>query len=260
MTRQKPPFLQAGSLKGERTLRHGFFTREGGVSEGIYASLNARLSSDDARKNVLENRRRIAAALGAPVLLTPWQHHSATCAVVEEPWDISAPPKADALATRREGLGLAVATADCTPVLFADAEAGVVAAAHAGWKGAIGGVLEETLDTMERLGARRGRIRCAIGPTISQAAYEVGPEFRARFEAADAAYARFFAPSRRAGHFMFDLPGFVAARLRAAGAGAVEDLRRCTCSEEESFFSYRRNTLAGVAGYGCQLSAIMLVS
>ncbi len=250
--------LEAESLKELARVRHGFFTRRGGVSEGIYASLNTGLGSRDARENALENRRRALAALGGGELVTPLQVHSDICAVVEEPWPVDAPVRADAVATRRPGLAVAVNTADCTPVLFAEPHAGVVAAAHAGWKGALGGVLEATLEAMAGLGADPARIVCAVGPVISQENYEVGPEFRERFVAEDAGHARFFVPSRRQGHFMFDLPGFVRMRLERAGVAGVEDLGLCTYADAERFFSYRRATHRGEPDYGRQLSAIML--
>jgi len=251
-------YLEAGCLKELARVRHGFFTRRGGVSEGIYASLNTGLGSRDARGNALENRRRAVAALGGGRLVTPLQVHSAVCAVVDEPWPLDEPPRADAVATRRPGLAVAVNTADCTPVLFAEPDAGVVAAAHAGWKGALGGVLEATVEAMAGLGADPARIVCAIGPVISRDNYEVGPEFHGRFVAEDAGYARFFVPSRREGHFMFDLPGFVRMRLERAGVGRMEDLGLCTYADAERFFSYRRATHRGEPDYGRQLSAIML--
>ncbi len=251
-------FLTAKKLLGMPNVRHGFFTRKGGVSSGLYASLNTGLGSADARENALENRRRAMAALGAECLVTPLQRHTDICLIVEEPWDVHAPPVGDAVATRRPGVLVGVNTADCTPVLFADAEAGVVAAAHAGWKGAFGGVLEATVATMERLGAQRSAIRAAIGPTISQAHYEVGPEFYARFMEEDVANARFFKPSGREGHFLFDLPGYVRMRLERMRLAAVEDLQRCTYADEDAFYSYRRATHRNEPDYGRQLSAIML--
>ena len=250
--------LKAGNLSALEGVDHAFFTREGGVSGGIYASLNSRLGSDDARENVLENRARMLKCLNGEVLCTPYQTHSDICAIADDPWPVEKPPKADAVATSRPGIAIGVSTADCTPVLFADAKARVIAAAHAGWKGALGGVLEAALKAMEDLGARRENIACAIGPVISRDNYEVGPEFFARFAEENPAYARFFAPSIKAGHFMFDLPGFVRARLEEAGIRQVEDIRRCTYGNEALFFSYRRNTHRGESRYGCQLSAIML--
>ncbi len=250
--------LEADCLKELAGVQHGFFTRRGGVSEGIYASLNTGLGSRDAREKALENRRRALAALGGGELVTPLQVHSDICAVVDDPWPVDAPVRADAVATRRPGLAVAVNTADCTPVLFAEPHAGVVAAAHAGWKGALGGVLEATVEAMSGLGADPARIVCAIGPVISQENYEVGPEFRERFVSEDSGHARFFVPSRREGHFMFDLPGFVRMRLERAGVACVEDLGLCTYADAGRFFSYRRATHRGESDYGRQLSAIML--
>ncbi len=250
--------LEAEGLKGLTGVRHGFFTRRGGVSEGIYASLNTGLGSQDARENALENRRRALAVLGGEELVTPLQVHSDICVVVEDPWPVEAPVRADAVATRRPGIAVAVNTADCTPVLFADPVAGVVAAAHAGWKGALGGVLEATVKAMAGLGADPSRIVCAIGPVISRENYEVGPEFHQHFVSENAEHARFFRPSGREGHFMFDLPGFVRMRLERAGVDRVEDLGLCTYADAGRFFSYRRATHRGEPDYGRQLSAIML--
>ncbi len=250
--------LQADNLAAASGVRHGFFTRKGGVSTGLYASLNCRLGSDDERGKVLENRDRVRRAMGARVLCTPYQTHSPTCARLDEPWDWRDPPHADAIATTRRGVAIGVATADCTPVLFADRAAGVIGAAHAGWKGALGGVLEATIAKMEELGAKRGDIACAIGPVISRPNYEVGPEFPARFIDRDPRNARFFVPSRRPGHHLFDLPGFVAHVLEEAGISSLADIGRCTYGEEDLFFSYRRNTHAGEKRYGCQLAVIML--
>ncbi len=258
MTGEGMEILHADALTTLEGVRHGFFTRKGGVSGGIYASLNTGLGSHDARENALENRARAMGALGAEVLVTPHQIHSGVCAIVEGPWPDDEPQRADAVATCRPGVAVAVNTADCTPVLFADGRAGVVAAAHAGWKGAIGGVLEATIARMEELGAKRADIRCAIGPVISQANYEVGPEFHARFMGEDGDYARFFIASGRAGHFLFDLPGFVAHVLARAGVGQVEDVGACTYGDEARFYSYRRATHRGEPDYGRQLSAIIL--
>ncbi|MER2607191.1 MAG: peptidoglycan editing factor PgeF [Siculibacillus sp.] len=237
---------------------HGFFTREGGVSDGLYASLNIGLGSADARERVIENRRRVATALGvaADALALPYQVHSPDVAVVEEPWRPGEGPRVDAVVTARPGVAIGVATADCGPILFADAEAGVVGAAHAGWQGAFKGVIEATVAAMERLGAERGRTVAVLGPTISAAAYEVGPEFVARFVERDAGWARFFGPSSRAGHAMFDLPAFVGLRLEEAGIGRRGDLGLCTYADEARFFSYRRTTHRGEPDYGRLVSAI----
>lgn len=240
---------------------HGFFTREGGVSEGIYASLNIGLGSRDDRDRVMANRGRVATALGvAPDRLAmPYQIHSPDVVVVEEAWAPGEGPKADAVVTARPGVAVGVATADCGPILFADARARVVGAAHAGWQGAFHGVIEATVAAMERLGAARGGITAVLGPTISGEAYEVGPEFVDRFVAREAGWARFFRPSERAGHAMFDLPAFIALRLAEAGVGTAGDLALCTYAREERFFSYRRTVHRGEPDYGRLVSAIALV-
>jgi YfiH family protein len=209
---------------------------------------------------VAENRARAAAAIGLrpAALVGLFQVHSAEVAVLDEPWGVEARPKADAMVTRRRGLALGIVTADCAPVLFADAEAGVIGAAHAGWRGAFDGILGATVAAMARLGARRERIAAAVGPSIRQASYEVDEAFRSRFVGADAANARFFGPGRRPGHHQFDLAGFCAAALAAAGVGRVSVVAADTFAEEERFFSYRRATLAGGGPIGHQLSAVAL--
>ncbi len=252
--------LQAPSLTRLSGIRHGFFTRGGGVSQGVYATLNGGTGSDDAPDKVAENRARMAAALGVrpECLLTAYQVHSPDVAVVEQPWSQAERPRADALVTRRPGLAVGVSTADCGPLLFADARAGVVAAAHAGWRGALTGVVEATVAAMERLGAARSNIVASLGPTIRQPNYEVGPEFVERFKAADPANARFFTPSQRDGHAMFDLPGFIAERVARAGIANFEDLRLCTYAEPERFYSYRRMTRLNEADYGRHINAVAL--
>lgn len=252
--------IRAAALDALPRIRHAFFTREGGVSEGLYASLNVGLGSSDDPANVHENRARVARALGVEpaALALPYQVHSPDAAVVKAPWGEGERPHADAVVTDVPGLAMAVSTADCTPVLFADGEAGVVAAAHAGWRGALRGVLDSTVTAMEGLGAERGRIVAAIGPTISADAYEVGPEFVARFLQEDAESAPFFVRAERAGHSMFDLPGYVAMRLAKAGLGAVEDLGLCTYHDEARFFSYRRMTHRGEPDYGRLVAGIAL--
>ena len=239
---------------------HGFFTRQGGVSSGVYATLNGGTGSRDARAAVLENRRRMAVTLGvAPDrLLIPYLIHSADAVVVEAPFDDAARPRCDGVVTRVPGLGLGVTGADCGVVLLADADAGVVGAAHAGWKGAIGGVLEATVAAMASIGARLDRIAAVLGPTIGPKSYEVGPEFRDRFMAEDPDHARFFTPSRRQGHHLFDLPGFIGFRLRRAGIGRFDDLGLDTYADETRFFSYRRMTHRGEADYGRLVAAIAL--
>lgn len=240
-------------------LRHAFFTRDGGVSEGIYASLNGGTGSNDNPASVAENRRRMASALGvAPErFLTVYQVHSPDVAVAETPWEGASRPKVDAIVTKVPGLAIGVTAADCGPVLFADPEARVIGAAHAGWKGALTGVVESTILAMEGLGAARDRIIAAIGPLIRQQSYEVGPEFVARFAQADAANARFFVPSPRPEHAMFDLAGLIRARLEAAGVQTIDDLGLDTYSDER-FFSYRRTTHRGEPDYGRHVHAIVL--
>jgi len=252
--------LQVPSLTALDGIRHAFFTREGGVSEGIYASLNGGVGSNDDRAHVAENRARMAAALGvAPdALVTPYQIHSADVVVAQAPWAPDARPRADAMVTRVPGLAIGVSTADCGPVLLADPAARVIGAAHAGWRGALAGVTDAAIAAMERLGAARPRIVAAIGPMIRQPNYEVGPELVAQFVAADAANDRFFQPAARTGHAMFDLAGYVAARLTAAGIARVDDLGRCTYAEPALFYSFRRTTHRGEPDYGRHINAIAL--
>ncbi|MBL8673213.1 MAG: peptidoglycan editing factor PgeF [Alphaproteobacteria bacterium] len=254
-----PTPLLAPALRASGIV-HGFFTREGGVTpEGQYAGLNCGFGSDDKPEHVAANRALAARVLGvAPErLLTVWQVHSPDVVTVTEPWSRDAAPAADALVTRVPGIALGVLAADCAPILFADAQAQVVGAAHAGWKGAFGGVIEATLDAMERLGADRARIAAAVGPCIAQASYEVGPEFRARFVEAAAGNARFFRPGR-GDRAQFDLAGYVVARLDAAGVGTAAALGQDTLSDPRRFYSYRRACLAGETDYGRLLSAIAL--
>jgi hypothetical protein len=252
--------LQAKSLAALTGVRHAFFTREGGVSEGIYASLNGGVGSDDDRAHVAENRARMASALGvtAEAFLTPYQIHSADVVVAEAPWTHETRPRADAVVTRVPGLAIGVSTADCGPVLLADRDARVIGAAHAGWRGALAGVTDAAIAAMERLGAVRGRIVAAIGPLIRQPSYEVGAELVETFVKADAANARFFRPAAKCGHAMFDLPGYVASRLTRAGIGAVEDLAACTYADPQRFFSFRRTTHRGEPDYGRHVNAIAL--
>jgi purine-nucleoside/S-methyl-5'-thioadenosine phosphorylase / adenosine deaminase len=243
------------------TIAHGFFTRRGGVSEGAYASLNCGIGSGDDRDRVLTNRARVAATIGvaASHLVSPYQVHGANVAIVEEPWAPGAGPEADGVVTARIGIAIGVGAADCAPVLFADPEAGVVGAAHAGWGGAFKGVLEATVAAMVGLGARPGRIGAAIGPAIAQQSYEVGPEFRERFHADDPANDRLFRPSDRPGHFRFDLVGYVTARLGRIGLGAVSAMAGLdTYADEARFFSFRRTTHRGETVYGRMISTIAL--
>jgi YfiH family protein len=247
--------IRAGVLGG---VPHGFLGRRGGVSTGLVAGLNAGLGSGDEEADVAENRARAAAAvLPGAVLTGVFQIHSPDCVTVDQPWSDEARPQADALVTARQGVLLAIVTADCAPVLLADAEAGVIGAAHAGWKGAFGGVTDNCIAAMEALGARRERIAAAIGPCIGQASYEVDDAFAARFAEADAANARFFARGRP-GHWQFDLEHYVASRLASAGIGQVECLGLDTLAAPTRFYSYRRASLAGEPAYGRQISLIGL--
>jgi polyphenol oxidase len=237
---------------------HGFLGRIGGVSTGIYAGLNCSLGSDDVRGNVLENRRRaVNAILPGAELARVYQIHSPDVITVTGPIDQDNPPKADALVTDRPNILLAVQTADCVPVLFADPQAGVVGAAHSGWKGAFIGVNENTITAMEALGASRAQIVCAIGPCIAQRSYEVDAGFFELFADADPSNERFFADGK-AGHYQFDIEGYVAARLAAAGIGKVECLGEDTYSQPDRFFSYRRSCHLKEPGYGGQMSLIGL--
>lgn len=238
-------------------VRHAFFTRKGGVSEGIYAGLNVGLGSRDDPEAVRENRRRAAAHFGRDAVLTAYQVHSAEAVVAQGPWP-DAPPQVDAVVSATPGVVCGALAADCAPVLLADAEGRVVAAAHAGWKGALTGVVEAAITRMVELGARRERLRAAVGPCIGPASYEVGLEFRESFLAVDPAYERFFAPGASAEKRMFDLPAFVLDRLAAAGVTAFEWIGRDTCAEPEWFFSNRRAFKTGEPDYGRLLSAIVL--
>jgi polyphenol oxidase len=254
--------VEADSLNDlcDAGIRHGFFTKQGGVSDGIYASLNCGLGSHDDSAKVLENRARVARHLGATDhrLVTLYQTHSATALVVDKPYPRDAVPKADAVVTRTPGLVIGALAADCNPILFADPQAKVVAAAHAGWRGALGGIVESTITAMESLGADRTRIRAAVGPCINQAAYEVGPEFEAEFLKASADYAAYFHRASPASRPHFDLPGFVMMRLGRAGVGTTERVSLCTYENESKFFSFRRTTHRKEADYGRQISAIMV--
>ncbi|AYD01661.1 peptidoglycan editing factor PgeF [Neorhizobium sp. NCHU2750] len=240
-------------------IRHGFFTREGGVSEGIYAGLNVGIGSDDEREKVTENRNRVAAWFDLPLerLATVHQVHSPDVVVIDEIAAAGDRPKADAMVTKIPGVVIGVLSADCGPVLFADAANGVIGAAHAGWKGALHGVLENTIDKMVSLGAERDRIVAVLGPSIGPKSYEVGPEFVANFKATDPAYEIFFKPSEKPGHAMFDLPSLTIRRLTDAGVRA-ENLNIDTYSDPERFYSYRRTTHAKEPDYGRQISAIAI--
>jgi len=249
---------RALSLPG---IRHGFFTRQGGVSGGLYASLNGGLGSQDSADNVTENRARMAIALGAPPdrLLTAYQIHSPLAVVADEPWSADARPRADAIVTRTPQLAIGVTTADCGPILLADPVARVIGAAHAGWRGALTGVIEAAVAAMERLGAKRRRIHAALGPMIRQDNYEVGADLIARFNAEDSASGHFFAQGRREGHAQFDLAGYIRTRLDRAGVVEIEDLALCTYRDPAQFFSFRRSTHRAEADYGRHVNAIALI-
>ena len=260
LTRTRPdplrsPLLDTAASAG---IRHGYFTRVGGVSEGLYRGLNIGTGSADDQALVRENRRRAAEWMGVPAdhLLTAYQIHSPDVLVAREPFS-GERPKADGIVTDRPGIAVGASSADCGPVLFADPHARVVGAAHAGWKGAFTGILENTITTMERLGARRENIIAVLGPSISATNYEVGPEFIERFVNADADNNRYFEPSTQPDHAMFDLNRYTVDRLTAAGVTA-EALYRCTYAEEDLFYSYRRATHRSEADYGRHVSAIVL--
>ncbi|MFT3730063.1 MAG: peptidoglycan editing factor PgeF [Hyphomicrobium sp.] len=255
--------VEAQNLAGVKGIRHGFFTREGGVSTGLYASLNCGWGSSDDQQSVTENRHRIGQHLGCDEkfgggVVTLYQEHGTTALEVTETPSRATLPHADAVISRTPGLVIGILTADCAPVLLADAEAGVVAAAHAGWRGAIDDIIGSAVTEMERLGARRDCIAAAIGPCISQAAYEVGPEFETTFVERDPAFSMFFSHPALGARPHFDLPGFVAMRLRQAGVGSIDDVALCTCKNESLFFSYRRKTHVGELDYGRQISAIVV--
>jgi purine-nucleoside/S-methyl-5'-thioadenosine phosphorylase / adenosine deaminase len=241
-------------------VHHAFFTRQGGVSGGFYASLNGGIGSRDSAGHVAENRARMAAALAVEPqrLLTAFQIHSPHVVVAETPWPPQLRPRGDAIVTSTPSLAIGVTTADCGPILLADPQARVIGAAHAGWRGALSGIVEATVEAMERLGAERSRIRAALGPMIRQSNYEVGPDLIARFDAEDSTGDRFFVPASRSGHALFDLAAYIAARLHRAGIGEVEDLGLCTYADPTRFFSFRRSTHRAEADYGRHVSAVAL--
>lgn len=251
--------LESPLLSAIPGLRHAFFTREGGVSGGLYGSLNGGVGSNDDPVHVEENRRRMAEQLGvAPQqFLSLWQTHSPDVVVASEPWQGGSRPRADAIVTRTEGLAIGATAADCGPILFVDPAARVIGAAHAGWKGALTGILESTIAAMETLGAERGGIVAAIGPLIRQHSYEVGGEFVERFIEADAGNALFFIPSAREGHAMFDLAGFIRMRLENAGLLVIDDTGFDTYSDER-FYSYRRSVHRNEPDYGRHVHSIAL--
>lgn len=250
-------FLTSPNLSGTA---HGFFTRKGGVSDGIYASLNCGWGSGDNQTHVTENRNRVAEALGArhSHLLSLYQVHGDKVITVEKPWTPQDKPQADAMVTNRPGIALGVLAADCVPVLFADLQAGVVGAAHSGWKGTLAGIAPRTVDAMFALGAKPERIRAAIGPCIGWASYEVSGDFRDTFLKVSGSFAKHFKPSSRAGHFLFDIRSRVGDILREAGVSDINTLENDTYIEEDAFFSFRRTTHRKEPDYGRQISAIML--
>ncbi len=252
--------IKSSLIRSDQGLAHGFFTRQGGVSAGIYASLNCGLGSDDDPAHVTANRAHCAEMLGisAEGLVTAYQVHGIAVAEVSEPWTPGNGPKADAMVTARRGVALGILTADCTPILLADARAGVIGAAHAGWKGAKAGVIEAVVAAMVRHGAAQANIVAAVGPVIGAASYEVGPEFRQGFVDDDPAAADFFHDGPR-GRPHFDLPGFVMRRLNSLNLGGVDCIAPDTCADPERFFSYRRSCQSGEPDYGRQLSAIALI-
>jgi polyphenol oxidase len=252
--------IDAEQLKHDG-IAHGFFTRGGGHSTGIFASLNCGFGSGDDPDLVKMNRDVVGRALGVAEghVVSAHQVHSADVLEVTEVWPLDGRPKVDGLVCRTKGMGIGVLTADCGPVLFADADTGVIGCCHAGWKGALGGVTDATVDAMVKIGAARENIIAVLGPTISQAAYEVGPEFPAPFLDQSSAHGAFFIPSTKAGHFMFDLPAYLRQRMKGLGLKAVHDLALCTYSDEARFYSYRRATHRGEADYGRLISAIALV-
>jgi len=252
--------LSTSSLASLDGVRHGFFTRQGGVSSGVYASLNCGPGSRDDAANVTENRARVADILGAEPsrLITVFQKHSADAVVTDKPWKEGKIPEADAIVTAKPGLAIGVLTADCAPVLFCDGAAGVIGAAHAGWRGALSGIVEATVEAMRKLGARPEHITAVIGPTISQDAYEVGADFVERFLADEPESAAFFITDEGSGEPHFDLPAYVGERLARAGVGSIADLGFCTYCEETRLFSYRRSQHHGEEDYGRQISAILL--
>lgn len=253
------PTIQDRTLSSAAGLRHAFFTRDGGVSQGLYQTLNCGFGSDDDPDHVTENRRRAAHTLNVDPdrLITPYQIHSADVATVETPWDRSDAPKVDGMVTDRPGIALGILTADCAPVLFADGEAGVIGACHAGWRGALDGITSETITAMEILGARRDHIAAAIGPCIAQTSYQVGPEFQSAFVDSDPTNQVYFMPDEEGRH-RFDLAGYLLARLKDDGVANPHWIGRDNCTEDDRLFSYRRSTLAGEADFGRGLSAIVL--
>lgn len=252
--------IQIDELRSDR-ITHGFFGRQGGYSKGIFASLNCGLGSGDDRMTVVRNRDVVAKALGGTEsqIVTTYQVHSAEAVIVTKPWLHDERPKVDGMVTNVPGLILGALTADCGPVLFADKRAGVIGCAHAGWKGVLTGITDATVLKMEELGAKRGNIVAVLGPTISKAAYEVGPEFFQSFIDVSAGNKKFFTDSVKKEHYMFDLPAYLITRMKAFGIGTVIDSARCTYTNEEEYFSYRRTTHRNEIDYGRQIAAITLI-
>nr|WP_321456184.1 peptidoglycan editing factor PgeF [uncultured Cohaesibacter sp.] len=253
--------IQHPSLQAMDGIAHGFFTRRGGTSKETYHSLNCGYGSGDERAQVQQNRTLVAQSLGveSDKLVTAYQVHSPTAMIVNEPFAEGGVPKLDALVTNKPGLAVAILTADCGPLLFADPNAGVVAAAHAGWRGAFEGVIADTVAKMEELGAKPASITAILGPTISKNNYEVDQAFMDRFSDKSPDWARFFSAGKRDGHVQFDLPAFILFRLQQSGVGNALNLDRCTYGEEDMFFSYRRTTHRNEPDYGRQISAITIV-
>lgn len=254
--------IQSPALAKLKRVRHAFFTREGGVSEGVYASLNGGLGSNDDGAHVNENRKRMTAALEVAdgALAMAFQVHSPDAVVATHPWTRDGRPRADAVVTATPNLAVGITIADCGPVLLADEAAGVIAAVHAGWKGALDGVIESAVAAMEQLGAKRTRIVAAIGPLIRKESYEVGLEFVARFRADDPGNRCYFSVAEQPGHAMFDLPGYIARKLLMARVGTIQDLGLDTYADETHFYSYRRSVHRKEADYGRLVAAIALAS
>jgi len=253
--------IEATQLSHLPGIRHGFFTRRGGASEGLYSSLNCGFGSGDDLGLVARNRAKVAENLTVDemALLTVWQWHSADVIKVDAPWDVRKPPEGDAMVSATPGIGLGILTADCAPVLFADTEAKVIGAAHAGWKGAIAGITDATIAAMETLGAKRERMVAVIGPTIGPASYEVGPELQAAFvKQSPDNVVHFSSSAGNPRHYRFDLPGYLMTRLEKSGIGQAAQLGLDTYQDEERFFSYRRMTHRGEKVYGRQISTIAL--
>ena len=252
--------VQSQLLSGCSGIRHAFFTRDGGVSTGIYASLNGGVGSNDDASHVAENRARMARHLDVTPdrFLSAYQIHSPQAVVADTPWTNDARPRADAIVTKTPGLAIGISTADCGPLLFADEQARVIGAAHAGWRGAFSGVMENTIEAMEKLGADRSSIKVSLGPLIRQGNYEVSQDFVDQFVRENESHSRFFAPAERARHAMFDLPGFIAARIEKSGITQFQDLGLCTYADPERFYSYRRSTHRAAPDYGRHINAIVL--